>query len=43
MNHREIRMIDLAKIDFATVRQHIFDGDAGARHLVREIVVSDGR
>ena len=43
MNDREIRMIDLAKIDFATVRQHIFDGDAGARHLVREIVVSDGR
>ncbi len=43
MSDRQIRVIDLAKIDFATVKEQIFDGDAGARHVVREIVVTDGR
>jgi len=40
MGDRQVRMIDLAKIDFATVKEQIFDGDAGAKHVVREIVVA---
>ncbi len=40
MSNREVRMIDLSRIDFATVKEQIFDGDAGRRHVVREIVLS---
>lgn len=43
MSDRQVRVIDLAKIDFSTVKEQIFDGDGGARHVVREIVVKGGR
>jgi choloylglycine hydrolase len=37
MNNREVRMIDLSKIDFSTVAEQIIDGDGGRKHTVREI------
>ena len=43
MSNRQVRMIDLAKIDFAKVKEQIVDVDAGAKHVVREIIVTDGR
>ena len=43
MSDRQVRMIDLAKIDFAKVKEQIVDVDAGAKHVVREIIVTDGR
>ena len=39
MNSREVRMIDLAKIDFGAVREQMIDGDEGRRHTVREITI----
>jgi choloylglycine hydrolase len=39
MSNREVRMIDLAKIDFARVQERLIDVDAGTRHVVREIAV----
>lgn len=41
MSNREIRVIDLSKINFATVKEQILDGDAGMKHVVREIVVKN--
>lgn len=43
MNNRDVRMIDLKRIDFSRVREQIIDGDAGERHVVREIAVPAGR
>jgi hypothetical protein len=41
MSNREIRVIDLSKINFATVKEQILDGDAGMKHVVREIIVKN--
>lgn len=41
MSNREVRMIDLSKINFATVKEQIIDGDAGQKHVVREISVAN--
>ena len=40
MSNREVRMIDLSKIDFATVEEQMIDGDEGRRHPVRELSIS---
>jgi len=40
MSNREVRMIDLSKIDFSTVKQQMIDIDGGKKHTVREISVS---
>jgi choloylglycine hydrolase len=37
MSNREVRMIDLLKIDFSTVEEQMIDGDEGKRHNVREL------
>lgn len=39
MRNREVRMIDLKKIDFAKVREQIIDGDEGRLYPVRELTV----
>jgi choloylglycine hydrolase len=39
MSNREVRMIDLSKIDFSTVKEQIFDGDEGRKNTVREISI----
>ena len=40
MSNREVRMIDLSKIDFSTIKEQMIDGDEGRKHTVREITVS---
>ena len=40
MSNREVRMIDLTKIDFSTVHQQTIDGDEGVEHSVREIPIA---
>jgi len=42
MSSREVRMVDLSKIDFSSVRERLIDGDEGRRHPVREIDVTAG-
>ncbi|RXK87787.1 linear amide C-N hydrolase [Chlorobaculum sp. 24CR] len=39
MRNREVRMIDLKKIDFAKVREQMIDGDEGRLYPVRELKV----
>ena len=39
MNNRQVRMIDLTKIDFARVKEQVIDDDAGRKHSVREIML----
>jgi len=39
MHNRQVRVIDLKKINFATVREQILDDDAGPKHPVRELTV----
>ncbi|XGB43502.1 MAG: linear amide C-N hydrolase [Nodosilinea sp. LVE1205-7] len=41
MSNRGVRMIDLAKINFATVKEQIIDGDAGQKHVVQEITLTN--
>lgn len=41
MNNREVRMIDLSKIDFAMVTEHMIDVDAGKKHTVHELLVTE--
>lgn len=41
MSNREVRMIDLSKIDFSTVKEQMMDVDAGKKHTVRELFVSE--
>ena len=38
--NRQVRMIDLKKIDFATVRQQVIDDDSGRHPEVREVRVA---
>jgi choloylglycine hydrolase len=38
MNNRQVRMIDLNKIDFARVKPKVIDDDASRQHAVRELV-----
>jgi choloylglycine hydrolase len=40
MSNREVRMIDLSKIDFAKVTEHMIDIDAGKKHAVHELSVT---
>lgn len=40
MSNREVRMIDLSKIDFSTVKQQMIDIDDGMKHTFRELSVS---
>ena len=40
LNSREVRMIDLSKIDFSTVKEQMIDGDEGRKNAVREISIS---
>ena len=40
MSNREVRMIDISKIDFSTVEEQMIDGDEGTRHNVRELSIS---
>lgn len=40
MNNREVRMIDLSKIDFSTVKEQMIDGDEGRSNPVRELSIS---
>lgn len=37
MSNREVRMIDLSKIDFATVKEQMMDVDGGKKHTVHEL------
>ena len=39
MDNREVRMIDLSKIDFSTVKEQMIDLDEGQRSNVRELFV----
>ncbi len=39
MFNREVRMIDLKKIDFASVEQQVVDDDSARRHEVRELII----
>lgn len=39
MRNREVRMIDLRTIDFATVREHMIDGDEGRVNPVRALKI----
>ncbi len=39
MNNRQVRMLDLTKIDFESVKQQVIDDDTGREHMVREISV----
>jgi choloylglycine hydrolase len=39
MSNREVRMIDLSKIDFSTIKEQMIDGDEGRKHTVREITI----
>ena len=37
MSNRQVRMIDLSTIDFATVKEQVIDDDAGREHEIRQI------
>ena len=39
MHNRQVRMIDLKKIDFESIKQQVLDDDTGRAHAVREISV----
>jgi len=39
MSNRQVRMIDLRKIDFARVAEQVLDDDTGRAHQVREVMV----
>lgn len=39
MHNRQVRLIDLRQIDFATVREQIIDDDSGPKHPVKELRV----
>lgn len=39
MQNRQVRKIDLKKINFATVKQQVLDDDSGRHHEVRELSV----
>lgn len=39
MHNRQVRMIDLKRIDFDSVREQVIDDDAGPKHPVRELRV----
>lgn len=39
MNNRQVRMIDLTKINFETVKHQVLDDDKGRKHSVREVIV----
>jgi choloylglycine hydrolase len=39
MSNRQVRMIDLTKIDFARVKEQVLDDDTGRHHVVRELTV----
>jgi len=39
MFNRQVRMIDLKKIDFGAIRPYVFDDETGNRHPVREITL----
>ena len=41
MNNREVRMIDLSKIDFATVEEQMIDVDGGKKHTVHELFIPE--
>lgn len=41
MSNREVRMIDLSKIDFATVKERMIDVDGGKKHTVRELSITE--
>ncbi len=41
MSNREVRMIDLSKIDFTTVKEQMIDVDGGKKHTVREISITE--
>jgi choloylglycine hydrolase len=40
MSNREVRMVDLSKIDFSTIEEQMIDGDEGRRHPVRELFIA---
>lgn len=37
MHNRQVRMIDLNKIDFGKIKEQVVDDDAGRKHAIREI------
>ena len=39
MRNRQVRMIDLNRIDFARVREQVLDDDQGRTHAVREVMI----
>lgn len=41
MSNREVRMIDLSKIDFSKVKEQMIDSDEGKKHTVHEIYLSN--
>ena len=41
MSNREVRMIDLSKVDFATVKERMIDVDGGKKHTVRELSITE--
>jgi choloylglycine hydrolase len=41
MSNREVRMIDLSKIDFAAVKDQMIDVDGGKKHTVRELSITE--
>jgi choloylglycine hydrolase len=41
MSNREVRMIDLSKIDFAAVKEQMIDVDGGKKHTVRELSITE--
>lgn len=41
MSNREVRLIDLSRIDFTRVKEQMIDIDAGRRHVVREISLKE--
>lgn len=43
MNDRAVRMVDLSRIDFASVKEQMFDGDEGRKHSVRELAVPSAK
>jgi choloylglycine hydrolase len=43
MSNREVRMVDLSKIDFSTIEEQMIDGDEGRKHPVRELSIPVAR
>ncbi|MCE2949177.1 MAG: linear amide C-N hydrolase [bacterium] len=39
MRNRQVRMIDLNRIDFARVKEQVLDDDQGRTHAVREVMI----